>query len=107
MTEAAAAEVPNLTGYAEITAAFQIVGKVKQASLKWKPEIFNTILYEGTPLAREGPRSVGENEILRKNIYYLATQTKNVSNELVHILTSGEVLTTEEGNLIVSFFDVH
>lgn len=102
--QATAAETETLTGYAELNRAFEIIRKIRKDTLRWQPNVLKGILYQGTLLERTHCRNgfTGENEVIMKNVYFLATKTKNISDALVLNLVDVDVLTTDEGNVIVS-----
>ncbi|ODM92563.1 Calpain-15 [Orchesella cincta] len=91
-----------MTNYAEIVAAFQIIRTLRIEDLKLHPDVFSIPFYRDTMLYREPEQDefIGANEVLRKNVYYIATLTENVSDALVDQLLAGEILNEEECNAI-------
>ncbi|CAL8110461.1 unnamed protein product [Orchesella dallaii] len=96
--ETISSSINHGTSYAEVLAAFQIIRTLRIEHLKLNPDLFSEPLYRDTILYRvpEEDGYQGANEVLMKNVYYMATLTENVSDAVVDTLFANDILTEEE-----------
>lgn len=85
----------------EIQGWSEAVKTLDNDSVKICEELTTLKLYENTVLDSHR-RFQGTNEVLRKNIYYLATKTPNVSADMIDELLRVQVIDEHEKNDIVS-----
>ncbi|CAL8143771.1 unnamed protein product [Orchesella dallaii] len=93
----------NITSLTDIGVAFRILQKLKVENLKLKPHLFRQPLFRYTMLHREqvDDEFQGVNEVLRKNVYYMAILTENMSDNVIEQLHASDILNEEEYNQIL------
>jgi len=86
-----------------VTNAMNILKTVRASDLKIERNVLYTPLYSGTALARKNSNTddtYGTDEVVRKNIYYLAEQMKNGKQLLIQLIQRGFLNLSERENIV-------
>jgi len=84
-----------------VTSAMNILKTVRASDLKIEQRVLFTPLYSGTALQRaKSENNHGTDEVVRKNVYFLAEQLKNIPKLLIQLVQRGFLNLTERENVV-------